>query len=82
MIRVQDQQPTEPEAQESTNAAVSRDLRVDAWEAYNQAFHVGDPESYRRLGRDLYDQAIAEKIKSLFAKGDEQNSIIDAHLIR
>jgi len=54
-------------------------LEAEAWAAYNSAFHAPESEEYRQTGRELYHRVLEEKIRALYLRGDEQNSILDAH---
>ncbi|HZT97334.1 MAG TPA: hypothetical protein VFB34_10935 [Chloroflexota bacterium] len=48
-------------------------LQSAAWMAYNQGYHAEDASSYRAVGADLYRRVVCERIKGLYARGDEQN---------
>ncbi len=54
-------------------------LQSEAWEAYNRAYHTDDPETYRKVGRELYHQNLLAQIRLLLDRSDQQNSIIREH---
>lgn len=59
------------------HSVAAQRLQVEAWTAYNFAFHVPEADEYRKAGRDLYQQVLEERIRALFLKGDEQNRLLD-----
>ena len=58
---------------------VSR-LHGDAWAVWNQSYNAEDRDTYRAVGRELYQEAVHEGIAALFARSDEQNQRLDALL--
>jgi len=52
-------------------------LQGEAWAAWNASYHTSTPDIYRAAGLALYQQAIGERIQSLFARLDEQNAQLD-----
>lgn len=55
-------------------------LQSEAWAAFNLAFHAPEAEEYRRAGRELYERVIHERLTALYARGDEQNLLLDSHI--
>jgi hypothetical protein len=55
-------------------------LQSEAWYAFNSALHAVEGDEYRQVGHDLYRQLVQERIRALYARGDKQNAILDAHL--
>lgn len=55
-------------------------LQSEAWEAFNRAFHAPEAEEYRRAGHELYERVLQERLRALYQRGDEQNSILESRL--
>ena len=55
-------------------------LQSEAWAAYNSAFHASESDEYRKAGAELYHRVLEERIRALYLRGDEQNSLIDDHV--
>lgn len=64
---------------EQSIASISA-LQAEAWAAWNASYHTPAREAYRALGNTLYQQDVHERIESLFARLDQQNSELDRHL--
>ncbi|HZT95390.1 MAG TPA: hypothetical protein VFB34_01005 [Chloroflexota bacterium] len=81
-VGIQAQSQDESQGKDETRppARVPGSVESHAWQAYNQAFHSPDADTYRRVGRELYKQALEDRIQDLFSRSDDQNSVIEAHL--
>jgi hypothetical protein len=55
-------------------------LQAEAWSAFNLAFHAPEGEEYREAGRELYKRVLEERLRALYLRGDEQNSILDSQV--
>jgi hypothetical protein len=53
-------------------------LESAAWVAWNASYHAEDGSVFRNLGRAFYQEALHERIATLFAKLDTQNARLDA----
>jgi hypothetical protein len=62
-----------------TDLAISR-LQGDAWAAWNASYHAEERDLYRDVSRALYNQDVQERIRTLFARSDAQNTLLDALL--
>ena len=60
-------------------ASIAR-LQADAWAVWNASYDAPVPEAYRTVGLALYQQAVDQRIQTLFARSDEQNAQLDALL--
>jgi hypothetical protein len=58
----------------TSQTALPSPTQCSAWEAYNASYGAPAQEAYRALGRELYHQALGERIEQMFAYGDAQNA--------
>lgn len=52
-------------------ASIAR-LQADAWAVWNASYDAPVPEAYRTVGLALYQQAVDQRIQTLFARSDER----------
>lgn len=56
------------------------ELQSNAWAAWNASYAAEEKDLYHEVSRDLYRQAVHEKVTTLFARSDEQNALLDTLL--
>ena len=55
-------------------------LQSDAWAAWNASYAAEVKDPFYEVGRDLYRQAVHERVADLFSRSDEQNALLDTFL--
>jgi hypothetical protein len=63
-----------------THLAHVTPLDEEAWIIANAGYAVPDGEVYRAYARELYEEALEERIRALLARLDEQNERLAAAL--